>query len=148
MLLKRFIACALKFNEYLRPVLVGPNMPTGPPRPPPPSPPGPSPPPGPPPGPPRPPPGGPPPGPPGPLLAFALPVDSTLGPMPNERLMRRLNATAAGPVPAFIGNSASPACGIVFRHPNEVCTYWLEPAPQLAAFAIMNGFSLICHGAV
>src|SRR4029077_14354217 len=104
MLLNRFSACTLKFNEYFRPVLVGPNIPPGPPRPPPPPPrpPGPSPPPG---GAPprRPPPSGPP-----PIPAGFGPLDSTFGPIPIARLTLRLNANADDPVPRFTGTNFSP----------------------------------------
>src|ERR1035441_9862641 len=40
-----------------------------------------------------------PPGPPGPPPFCALLFPSTLGPIPNPRLMRRFTATAAGPLP-------------------------------------------------
>src|SRR5579872_1107183 len=118
MLLNRFKAWALKVKLYFRLLPPPPNMPRGPP-PPPPKPPGPNPPPGPPmPRPPPPPPGGGPP--PGGRPPSALAVDSVFGPIPNERLNRRLIATDAGLLPSLIGNNVSPFSGRTSRQPKEV----------------------------
>src|SRR5580698_7344486 len=127
MLLKRLSACTLKLRLYFRPVLVGPNIPPGPPRPPPPpSPPGPPPPP--------PPPGGPPPW--GPPCPAPLLADSSLGPMPTALLTRRLTATAAGPLPRLMGSSCSPGAGAVSRQPKLVATYCGEAVAQRLALAM------------
>src|ERR1035437_3238101 len=134
MLLNRFNAWALKLSEYLWPVFaLPPIMPRPPPpNPPPPNPPPPCPPP--PPGPPPiPPPGPPPPGPP-PLPQ--PPSDSSFGPMPKARLIRRFTAIAAGPLPIFPGMIVSPAWGIVLKQPEEVCTYCVEDPVQLEAETI------------
>src|ERR1035438_3511902 len=135
MLLNRFNAWALKLSEYLWPVLaLPPIMPRPPPpNPPPPNPPPPCPPP--PPGPPPiPPPGGPPP--PGPPPLPEPPSDSSLGPMPKARLIRRFTATAAGPLAIFPGMIVSPGWGIVLKQPEAVCTYCVEDAVQLDAETI------------
>src|SRR4051812_19937802 len=109
MLLNRLRAWTLKFREYLRLVAVPPPPPPPPrppPKPPPPKPPPPGPPP---PGPPPPGPLPPPPPPPlGPPSCDAGPLDSLAGPIPNERLARRLKVMAVGPVPRFMGRGVPP----------------------------------------
>src|ERR1035437_10994258 len=135
MLLNRFNAWALKLSEYLGPVWpVPPIRPPPPPQnPPPPTPPPPCPPPPPAP-PPIPPPGAPPP--PGPPPLPEPPSDSSLGPMPKARLIRRFTATADGPLPIFPGMIVSPGWGIVLKQPEAVCTYCVEDAVQLEAETI------------
>ena len=64
-----------------------------------------------------------------------------MGPIPQERLTRRLNVTDEGLSPRFGASSASPDCGMVSRQPKEVCAYCGFPL-QEDELAAREGLSL------
>ena len=64
-----------------------------------------------------------------------------MGPIPQERLTRKFKVTEEGLSPRFGASSASPDCGIVSRHPKEVCAYCGFPL-QEDELAAREGLSL------